>query len=386
MTKGIIYLIDERSGGYKSATFRSDMYLTLPNGHGAEIIEAFLHREIETDNDLAKFTKDTFHKWFGVEFEGLDDPDCPDEETDDDIYYDEYGKEIVRGLGKISELNIGGSYIDYSYIMNLSENEISVKLKDNTVSVGRAEMLVINYDSVLGKIKRSDGDIKVILSDDETKLITDALDFYNRIFIGQYDRIESIITGWNLNGCNPPQRDAYTRKNLLEAIRSRMFRDTDIARVGLSGSLGIWNPLTDIRAKDGYGIQQVMRYKRALVQNPGDTWSVDHDEPIIKGSLPEIGCEYLKNGESGTETIKVNTGHLKIINDALMVYERLYDLKIRKLFEYFTDDAVCFDIASILDRMYAGTQRDKKTSDLILALRKKMILAGAEGVDDGIAL
>ena len=386
MTKGIIYLIDERGGGYKTVVSRGDMYLTLPCGHGAEIIEAFLHREIETDNDLVKFTKDAFHKWFGVEFEGLDDPDCPDEGTDDDIYYDEYGEEIITGLGKISELDIGDSFVDYSYIINLSESGISVKLKDSTLSVDRAEMLVINYDSVLGKIKRSDGDIKVILSDDETKLITDALDFYNRIFIGQYDRIESIITWWNLNGGNPAQRDAYTRNNLLEAIRSRMFRDTDIARVGLSGSLGIWNPLTDIRAKDGYGIQQVMRYKRALVQNPGDTWSVDHGEPIIKGSLPEIGCEYLKNGESGTETIKVNTGHLKIINDALMVYERLYDLKIRKLFEYFTDDAVCFDIASILDRMYAGTQRDKKTSDLILALRKKMILAGAEDVDDGIAL
>ena len=63
MTRGRIYLIAGEEKCYYSIQFLSDMYPHLPNGHGSEIIAAFLRRQIEDEKTMAAFVSDKHVEW-----------------------------------------------------------------------------------------------------------------------------------------------------------------------------------------------------------------------------------------------------------------------------------------------------------------------------------
>lgn len=55
---------------------------------------------------------------------------------------------------------------------------------------------------------------------------------------------------------------------IYTAIRNLVFRENKIAEWDLYGSLGIWSEDTDVRAKNAYDMQQVIRYHYAWCINP----------------------------------------------------------------------------------------------------------------------
>ena len=57
----------------------------------------------------------------------------------------------------------------------------------------------------------------------------------------------------------------FARKHIYTAIRNLVFRENKIAEWDLYGSLGIWSEDTDVRVKNAYHMQQVIRYYQQIL-------------------------------------------------------------------------------------------------------------------------
>ena len=356
MTRGRIYLFDSKGMCYISDQYLSDMYLELPNGHGNDIVAAFLRRKLRSKSDLKKYTKKAYVKWFNHEI------------------YDE--DELVSRYELSKIISINGIADDYSYILNCSGKSSTLSVDGNNLVIDKDEMIVLNFEKVVMKIRRGRGRMSVSLIDDEISICVNALDFYNRMFIGQYDEIDWTIR-MRLNSTEKYREGEYTRRKLYEAVRSIIMKDTEIAEYNLDASLGIWNDQTDNRAKSSYDIQQIMRYIEAYCRSPEGGTTINFREPLLKGALSEIGCECRQEDEHVIETIMINSEHAEIMDDALYVYTLLHSHNVKGIFEYYTDDSIALEIVEIIDKMYKGLERENDYINKINKVRKKIIFAGA---------
>lgn len=356
MTRGRIYLFDYKGICYISDQYLNDMYPEIPNGHGSNIISAFLRRKLHNESDLRKYTKNAYVNWFNREID------------------DEY--EMVSRFDESKILSIDGIGDDYSYILNCSGESKMIFVDGNNLKIAKDEMLVLNYEKLVMRICRSRGRMSVNLIDDEINICVDALDFYNRMYIGQYDQIDCSIR-MRLISARKYRNAEFIRRKLYEAVRSIIMKDTGIEEYNLDASLGIWSDQTDDKAKSSYDIQQIMRYKAAYCRFPEGGTTVDFREPIIEGSLPEIGCECVQENEHIVETVRINNDHVVIMEDALYLYSLLHRYNIKGIFEYFTDDPVALEIIGIVDKMYMGMKQETDYINKIDKVRKKIILAGA---------
>ncbi len=173
MTRGRIYLFDSKGICYRSDQYLSDMNMELPNGHGNDIIAAFLRRKLRNKSDLKKYTKNAYVKWFNHEIED--------------------GNELVSCYELSKKISINVIADDYSYILNCSGGSNTLCVDENDLVIGKDEMIVLNYDKVVMNIRRGRGRMPVSLIDDEISICLNALDFYNRMYIGQYDEIDWAI-------------------------------------------------------------------------------------------------------------------------------------------------------------------------------------------------
>ena len=306
--------------------------------------------------DLRKYTKNAYTNWFGHE---IDDED-----------------ELVSCHWGSTKLSIKGIADDYSYILNCSSKSNTFCVDESELTIARDEMIVLNYDKAVMRISRGRGRMSVDLIDDEIGICINALDFYNRMYIGQYDQIDwsihmQLISSWKY------RKGEFTRRKLYEAARSIIMKDTEIEEYNLNASLGIWSDQTDDKAKSSYDIQQIMRYKVAYCRFPEGGTTVDFRVPIIEGSLSEIGCECRQENEHIVETVRINNDHVGIMEDALYLYSLLYRYNIKGIFEYFTDDPVALEIIGIVDKMYMGMKQETDYINKIDKVRKKIIFAGA---------
>ena len=356
MTRGRIYLFDKKGFCHVSDQYLSDMYPELPNGHGCNIISSFLRRKLRNESDLRKFTKNAYIKWF-------------DHEIDDE-------EKLVSCYEGSKIISIKVIADDYSYILNCSGKSNTLYVDKGDLTIAKEEMVVLNYDKVVMRISRHRGRTPIELIDDEIDICINALDFYNRMYIGQYDQIDWIIR-MRLFSTGKYKEGEYTRRKLYEAVRSIIMKDTRIAEYNLDASLGIWSDQTDDRARSSYDMQQIMRYSAAYCRSPEGGTTVDFREPLIEGSLPEIGCDCRQENEHMIETIGINSNHADIIDDALYVYSFLHRHNINGIFKYYTDDPLALEIVGIINEMYRGMKEETEYINKINNVRKKIIYAGA---------
>ena len=224
------------------------------------------------------------------------------------------------------------------------------------------------------RIRRQTGKTNLLFNEDEVTICTEALDFYNRIFIGQYDNIVSRLS-WRLNDSTTLHDKRYVCEHILLAIRGIIMRDTDLDRYGFSASLGIWSDHTDIRAINSYDMQQVMRYNLAYAKHPEGGYTVDFNKPLINGSLPVIKCSCENANEAFVETVTCTSNHLQILDDALMIFYHLHSVNIRELFEYYTDDELALELAGLIEKLLSGIKPDRQFVEEIKKIRKKVICA-----------
>ena len=355
MTRGRIYLIDKDGRPFCSDEFFADMYPELPNGHGNEIIHAFLTGQIETEEELLAFSKNAHNRWDG---------ENRLESEEDDLV--QYIGDPIR-IEHITE--------DYSYIMNCSNGTGTVLAGADTFMVNPGEMLVVHFSKVEQRLRRSQKGLVLRLNDSEITTCINALDFYSRIFIGQYDQIDSSL-GWSVMYMPRFSQDRATREFLYRAIRSRIFKGTFLERETFAASFGIWSEETDDRAMVAYDVQQIMRNKAAWTKNPEGGFGVDFDRPLINGSQPEIACICRQDGDAIYEEISMNPIHADIMYQACRNFAMLHSFRIRQLFEYYTEDKIALDIADLVMKLYRGLERNKEYLDKVMALWEKISLIG----------
>ena len=201
-----------------------------------------------------------------------------------------------------------------------------------------------------------------------------SLDFYSRMYIGQYDHIDNSLI-WKVKDYDLFRKDELTRQRLYEAIKTRVFSETDIPRLGYYASLGIWSEQTHDNAKVAYDMQQVMRYRAAYTRKPEGDITVDFNTPIIEGSQPEIRCECCLEDDTLTETIWVNAFQQEILADALKNYLLALQFRIRELFSYYTKDCINLDIAWLAQRLYKGIPRSDEDIRKISDLHRKIVFS-----------
>jgi len=106
------------------------------------------------------------------------------------------------------------------------------------------------------------------VTEEQARILTDALDLYSRIGIGQFEEVLQV----------------YDRNlKLDEETRDRIRIGLDIAKREAghprSGSHGIHNEKVDDRFRAAYDLQQVVRNRLAWDRNPKGGIQVQFDEP-----------------------------------------------------------------------------------------------------------
>ena len=355
MTKGRIYLIDKNHICHISRQIPYDMYVEQDRGNGIRIIEAFLLGRLKNKTDL----KHLMNQLIGST-------------ADSETYADAEKREMLRSCAA-AEICIDAGADDYSYVLNCSSDAVTMLAGDTSHSLGKDELLVLHFDRESGRFKRTMGKQKIDLKDSEIYLCLNALDFYSRMYIGQYDHIDSIMI-WKSKDTDLFRRDELTRQKLYEAIKTRVFAETDIPRLGYYASLGIWNDKTHDNAKVAYDMQQVMRYRAAYTRKPEGDITVDFDTPIIEGSQPEIRCECRLESEVLVESIWVNVFQRGILADALKNDLLVHQFRIRDLFSYYTEDSINLDIAGLAEKLYREIPRSDEDIKKISDLRMRIVL------------
>lgn len=216
--------------------------------------------------------------------------------------------------------------------------------------------------------------MQMILKNAEIQTCIGALDFYSRIFMGQFEEIEMLM--WRNGG----YRGEYTkykfaRRHILTAMRNLMFYDTNIAEWDLNGSLGIWSLETDGRAKIAYDMQQVIRHADAWCRIPEGGIGRQFDSPDFGGELEPIECKCcMENGEE-IAIITLQKEHMKIIKSSIEVYLALAETRIRDMMLYYTQNAIVLSLADIFENLidkrevyFAGIERIKDLSEKVMEL------------------
>ena len=205
------------------------------------------------------------------------------------------------------------------------------------------------FDSKTNKLR--------ITSQDEILKIVKALDFYSRIWIGQYLEIDDEITWLKKEAPNEILETKIT--SLLLKIRSKLLplSNRDIGQT-LYASYGIFSNKIDERAGTAYDMQQAIRYTLALFLHPEGGWTVDFREPLRAGRIypvPKASC-VKNNGNIEMEVSLSDKSQFTIIEDAIEILDLVRSGKIEKLFSYYTDDKEALLTASEIEKVYAKIQ------------------------------
>lgn len=183
---------------------------------------------------------------------------------------------------------------------------------------------------------------------EETRRMTSALDFYSRIWIGQYGEM-LLCTGYFTSVFD---QDPTQRK--LEDIMCRMHAIIlpSIGHFDMSGSLGIWSNKTDDRAICAYDMQQVIRFARARHLHPEGGMTVDFNTPWIRGSLPKVTCTCTGNQEDFVLTLQAESLNLALVAEALEVYDLGLRGQITQMMGHFTDSPEALVLASTTEPLF----------------------------------
>lgn len=186
-------------------------------------------------------------------------------------------------------------------------------------------------------------------TDNEIRIILQALDLYSRMWIGQYDHIL-----WDLRwyrNCNQlDELDKTLRREFLD-IRNIVL--PGLHECSLNGSYGIFSPDRDTKAAIAYDMQQEFRYRRAWFLKPEGDYTVDFGRPLPCNEdpcdFPKAEC-YDVDGEFWIKIYIADT-QLEVIIDALNIGILESNCQIRKLFEYYTNDSEALKIADELTEL-----------------------------------
>lgn len=124
---------------------------------------------------------------------------------------------------------------------------------------------------------------RLTLSEDQLRIVREALDLYVRIGLGQFKEVAYVYD----YGCARDVADMDKLREALEgASRTQGF--------GAGGSYGIHSQHIHDVFRQAYDIKQVVRNRMAWERSPSGGYGVDFDTPRQIGALPLPLIETLK--------------------------------------------------------------------------------------------
>lgn len=194
--------------------------------------------------------------------------------------------------------------------------------------------------------------MRMILKDSEIGTCISALDFYSRMYMGQYGEIDFELRQYRFDSEFDNQY-MFARKHIYTAIRNLVFQENKIAEWDLYGSLGIWSEDTDVRAKNAYDMQQVIRYYHAWCCNPEGGIGRSFDAPLFGGEIKPLKCDCSKSEQEIVMNISdIDKEHLEIMIAAARVYLCLLTIQINKLMKYYTKNENALELALAVEKLY----------------------------------
>lgn len=187
------------------------------------------------------------------------------------------------------------------------------------------------------------------LTNNEIPTVINSLDFYSRIWIGQFDEIlynlrwykscEALDTGGE-----------QTLRTLLVKMRNNFL--PALKQYGFNGSYGIFNPDRDIRAGIAYDMQQEIRYKVAWTRHPEGGNTVDFGRPLWCNDdpckPPYADC-VLKDDDNIEMTLMLEEHQIEVLMDAMQVEELKDNCCFEDMFRLYTSNPEVLADAHRLD-------------------------------------
>ena len=217
--------------------------------------------------------------------------------------------------------------------------------------------------------------MQITLRNQEIAASIKTLDFYSRIFIGQYGEIDFVLRQYRL-GHEVDSQYEYARRQIYTGMRSIVFNNVPrISEWDLNGSLGIWSEDTDERAKNAYDMQQVIRYHDSWCRVPEGGTGRLFDEPLFGGNLSPIKCKCVMDGKDEVMHVDmIKKEHMEILIASIEISLHLHQINIRKMMEYYTDDARVFALAKVVEKLYDDSQKNNNEYTLShIKILKKLL-------------
>ena len=206
---------------------------------------------------------------------------------------------------------------------------------------------------------------EIEFTDNEISIVLNALDFYSRIWIGQYDHILWDIR-WYRN-CRQLDELDHTLRRKFWDMRNIIL--PELRHYGLSGSHGIFSPDRGVKAAIAYDMQQEFRYKSAWFQHPEGGNTVNFGKPLPceddPCDFPKAEC-YNVDGEFRIK-VYIDDTQLNVIVDALNISILEYACQIEKMFEYYTDNTEALSIAKEITELLVSIESERLVDNELYA-------------------
>ena len=215
--------------------------------------------------------------------------------------------------------------------------------------------------------------VTLCLSEGEVLDVINSLDTYSRIWMGQFDHLDLAWRMWRF-ATYGQSRESRVCEELLMGMRALFLPEAAV--LGRGASLGIWSDKVNELAVCAYDIQQVIRHDWSWFKEPdGDVMSRWFDEPFLHGSLPVPSTEcYVKDDGTSAMRLSVGASSLRLLFDAVLVYDHLLSLRIVSLMQLYTRDVRALSIAQMVEdilreapvRTYEGFNDHEKRLRLLV--------------------
>lgn len=209
---------------------------------------------------------------------------------------------------------------------------------------------------------------KLTFTSSEMWQIINALDFYSRIWIGQYDKLLYGIRWYR--DCRQLDREEEGLIYLLMNIRHQLL--PGITHLGWSGSYGIFCDEVDFKSGVAYDMQQEFRYKLSYFEHPEGGYTVNFREPLVcerdPYKFPKATCR--KDGDVTVVDVDINSKQLDIIKSALLIEYAALTGQVTKMFEFYTKKKSVFKLTKTIDKIFDGIAIERDPADVSQLLKK----------------
>ncbi len=194
----------------------------------------------------------------------------------------------------------------------------------------------------------------IMLDFEQARRLVRALDFYSRVWIGQYRNIMLELSFHHPAGRTIGREPAPVIKALLTAIRALAI--PRLAEESWGTNLGIWSEdakrISGNRAASAYDLQQVVRHAIAWHLHPEGGHTVDFGKPILHGDWPAPVCACRGASEADFSlTIELVPEQRALLDEALGAYADFLQLDFARMFTHFTDHVRALELADTLSNI-----------------------------------